>query len=110
MTQVGIETRDFKVFEISNYFERNIFNAVQNRYAIRTMTQKTIAMWSIFTITLNKKGFKARWSLEDYVSGPLLEGWRAVWYVYHIQICWKGTQLSGLPIRCKAGLRLYKLM
>ena len=48
------------------------------------MTQKTIAMWSIFSITLNKKGFKLSWSLADYESGPLLKDWRAAWCVYHI--------------------------
>ena len=33
-----------------NYFERKIFIADQNRYPMRTMAQKTIAMWSIFNI------------------------------------------------------------
>jgi len=39
-----------KVRACYNYFERKIFIADQNRYPMRTMAQKTIAMWSIFNI------------------------------------------------------------
>jgi hypothetical protein len=45
-----MESRKLAIFEISNYFDSKFFSAVQNRYAMRTMTQSIIDMWSIFNI------------------------------------------------------------